>query len=57
MAVRGFMTYGSQSNFNLGMDAKNVRIRYPEGIRSVLSGNLGLSGSFRKLATFRPRLD
>jgi translocation and assembly module TamB len=45
VAVRGFMTYGSQSNFNLGLDAKNVRIRYPEGIRSVLSGNLGLSGS------------
>ena len=44
VAVRGFMTYGSQSNFNLGVEAKNVRIRYPEGIRSVLTGNLALSG-------------
>jgi translocation and assembly module TamB len=45
VAVRGFVTYGSQSNFNLSLDAKNVRIRYPEGIRSVLSGNLGVAGS------------
>jgi translocation and assembly module TamB len=45
VAVRGFMTYGKQSNFNLGLDAKNVRIRYPEGIRSVLTGNLSLAGN------------
>jgi translocation and assembly module TamB len=45
LAVRGFMTYGNQENFNLGLDAKNVRIRYPEGIRSVLTGNLTLAGN------------
>ncbi len=45
VAVRGFMVYGNQSNFNLGLDAKNVRIRYPEGIRSVLTGNLNLAGT------------
>jgi translocation and assembly module TamB len=45
VAVRGFMVYGNQSNFNLGLNAKDVRIRYPEGIRSVLTGNLNLAGT------------
>jgi translocation and assembly module TamB len=45
LTARGFMTYGDQSHFNLGLDAKSVRIRYPEGIRSVLTGNLALAGN------------
>ena len=45
VSARGFVTYGDQSHFNLGLDAKSVRIRYPEGIRSILSGNLALTGS------------
>src|SRR5712671_276970 len=45
LSARGFLTYGNQANFNLGLDAKSVRIRYPEGIRSILSGNLMLAGN------------
>jgi len=45
VSARGFLTYGDQSNFNLGVDAKSVRIRYPEGIRSVMTGNLALAGN------------
>jgi len=45
VVVRGFMVYGNQSSFNLDLDAKNVRIRYPEGIRSVLTGNLSFVGT------------
>ncbi|MCU1340912.1 MAG: hypothetical protein JWN92_335 [Candidatus Acidoferrum typicum] len=46
VSARGFLTYGAgQSNFNLGLDAKSVRIRYPEGIRSILTGNLALAGN------------
>ncbi len=45
VAAHGFMTYGQPSSFNLGMDLKSVRLRYPEGIRSILSGNVALNGS------------
>ena len=45
VAARGFVRYGKQPAFDLGLDAKNVRVRYPEGIRSILSGNLSLKGS------------
>ena len=45
VSARGFLTYGASSNFNLGVDAKSVRIRYPEGIRSVWTGNLALAGN------------
>src|SRR5579872_216240 len=45
ISARGFLTYGAQPTFNLGVDTKSVRIRYPEGIRSVLSGNLSLAGN------------
>ena len=41
----GFVIYGSQPNFNLNVDATDVRVRYPEGLRSVLNGNLRLSGT------------
>lgn len=41
----GFLIYGSQSTFNLNLDANNVRVRYPEGLRSVLSGNVRLTGT------------
>src|SRR5579872_1503445 len=45
VAAHGFMTYGEPSSFNVGMDLKSVRLRYPDGIRSILSGNLALNGS------------
>ena len=45
VAARGFLTYGKQPAFDLGLEAKTVRVRYPEGIRSILSGNLSLKGT------------
>ncbi len=45
VSAHGFMTYGEPSNFNLGLDLKSVRLRYPEGLRSILSGNLALNGT------------
>ena len=45
VTARGFVTYGKQPAFDLGLDAKTVRVRYPEGIRSILSGNLSLKGT------------
>jgi translocation and assembly module TamB len=45
VAVQGFLVYGSQSNFNLSVQANSVRLRYPEGLRSILNCNLQLNGS------------
>ncbi len=45
VTARGFVTYGKQPSFDLGLDAKTVRVRYPEGIRSILSGDLSLKGT------------
>jgi translocation and assembly module TamB len=43
--ARGFYTYGHDSNFGLALDAQSVRIRYPEGLRSILSGRLNVQGT------------
>ena len=45
VSVQGFMVYGSPSNFNLSVQTDSVRLRYPEGLRSVLNSNLQLSGT------------
>ena len=45
VAAHGFVTYGKQPAFDLGLEAKTLRVRYPEGIRSILSGNLSLKGT------------
>lgn len=44
VSMSGFVTYGRETNFNLALNAKSVRIRYPEGLRSVLSGQIYASG-------------
>src|SRR5437899_10098247 len=41
----GVVTYKPQVQLNIGLDAKGVRLRYPEGLRAVLSSNLVLSGT------------
>ena len=41
----GFMVYGPQTSFNLNIDAKGVRVRYPEGVRTVADANLQIEGS------------
>lgn len=45
VSMNGFVIYGNQPTFNLGLDAESVRIRYPEGLRSVLSGRINMQGS------------
>ena len=44
ISAAGFFVYGQRSAFNLSVQAKSVRLRYPEGIRSVLDTNLDLTG-------------
>jgi translocation and assembly module TamB len=41
----GFMVYGPQTNFSVNIDAKGVRVRYPEGVRTVADANLQMEGS------------
>jgi translocation and assembly module TamB len=45
ISATGFVSYGHETNFNLGVDAQSVRIRYPEGLRSVLSGQINVRGN------------
>ena len=45
ISLQGYMVYGSQPNFNLSLQADSVRLRYPEGLRSVLNCNLRLDGT------------
>ena len=45
VAATGFLTYGDTPTFSLDVDAKNVRVRYPDGVRSIVGGNLQMNGS------------
>jgi translocation and assembly module TamB len=45
VSATGFATFGHESVFNVALNAQSVRIRYPEGLRSVLSGQINLHGS------------
>jgi translocation and assembly module TamB len=45
ITARGSMTYGKDANFDMAMNVQSVRLRYPEGVRAVLEGNLQLTGS------------
>jgi translocation and assembly module TamB len=45
VSATGFMIYGSQSNFNMSLTAKSVRVRYPEGVRSVVDANVQFAGT------------
>jgi translocation and assembly module TamB len=47
ITVGGFITYEPQMQFNMAINAKSVRLLYPEGIRSVLDGNMALTGSMQ----------
>ncbi len=44
MSVNGFMAYSREPAFNLGVQAHSVRVRYPQGLRSILNANLQLTG-------------
>jgi translocation and assembly module TamB len=45
VSATGFIDLARQSNFNLRLNAQTVRIRYPAGLRSILSGQMNLQGS------------
>ena len=41
----GAVAYRPGVEFHLGLKASNIRIRYPEGMRSILASNLALNGN------------
>ena len=45
VSAQGFLVYGSPSNFDLSVKTNSVRLRYPEGLRSVLNSDLHLAGT------------
>lgn len=45
VSMGGFMIFGSPSNFNFTLQGDSVRLRYPEGLRSVLNCDLDLAGT------------
>src|SRR5256885_3382542 len=47
ISTHGAIVYGQQPSLNLDVQAKSVRIR-PDGVRSVLDGNLQLNGTPRQ---------
>jgi translocation and assembly module TamB len=45
LTAQGFATYQPAVRFNVGLSAKQVRLRYPEGVRAVLDGDAALNGT------------
>ncbi len=45
LSAQGFITCEPGVQFNLGLAADNVRIRYPQGVRALLNGKLALTGT------------
>jgi translocation and assembly module TamB len=45
VTMGGSVTYRPSIAFNLAMQGKSVRLRYPEGLRSLLNTNLTFSGT------------
>jgi translocation and assembly module TamB len=45
LTAGGTVTYRPQVDLNLNVNARDVRLRYPQGLRALLSGDLSLSGN------------
>lgn len=45
ISAGGTIAYRPQLQFNLALNGKSVRLRYPEGLRAVLDSSLTLTGS------------
>jgi len=45
VSARGFATIGHGSSFNLALNADSMRLRYPDGLRSVLTAQLNFRGN------------
>ncbi len=41
----GAVAYRPAIQFQLGLSANNIRVRYPEGVRAILASNLALTGN------------
>lgn len=45
VAMTGFVEYSPHVNFNLAAQAQSVRIRYPQGISTLLDGTINFAGT------------
>ncbi|HTU36352.1 MAG TPA: translocation/assembly module TamB domain-containing protein, partial [Candidatus Acidoferrum sp.] len=45
VSITGFVAYAPHLRFNLAAQAQSIRIRYPQGIRSLLDANLTFVGT------------
>jgi translocation and assembly module TamB len=45
VSVGGSITYKPSLQFNLALQGQSVRLRYPDGLRSLLNANLAFSGT------------
>lgn len=45
ITATGAVIYKPQMQFNLALNANGVRLRYPEGVRTILGGDLTLTGT------------
>jgi translocation and assembly module TamB len=45
VTLRGFATYQPSVQFNLGLNAKSVRLLYPDGVRTLFHSDLNLTGT------------
>jgi translocation and assembly module TamB len=47
MNLTGTVAYRPALQFNVGLTAKNVRLLYPEGVRTIFDSNLALAGNLQ----------
>ncbi len=45
LSLDGFVTYGNVLSFNIGAQGKDVRLRYPQGVSTVVNADLRLAGT------------
>jgi translocation and assembly module TamB len=45
VSLGGFIAYRPNLQFNVALQGKSVRLRYPEGLRTLLDSNLAFSGT------------
>jgi translocation and assembly module TamB len=48
ITATGALAYRPSMQFHLGMEARNIRLRYPEGMRAMLATNLALTGNMKE---------
>lgn len=47
VSLGGAITYRPQLQFALAMQGTSIRLRYPQGLRTILDGNLALNGNMQ----------